>query len=182
MPNRKQNNAFLAASSPDYVASRRSALQRLGLGIMLPALFLSAGAVFADFDNTAFAAGNWDKKVEGYLYTSLNGEGVNTVVSFERLEDGSLGAQKSYSTKSAGGANVKAGGDAAGDFDAQGAMRIIGNHMLVVNAGGNTISVFTVDRKTGGLTHSKNVASGGARPVSAANSLATLASEGDGTA
>lgn len=168
MPNRKQNNAFLAASSPDYVASRRSALRRLGLGIMLPALFLSAGAVFADFDNTAFAAGNWDKKVEGYLYTSLNGEGVNTVVSFERLEDGSLGAQKSYSTKSAGGANVKAGGDAAGDFDAQGAMRIIGNHMLVVNAGGNTISVFNVDRKTGGLTHSTNVASGGARPVSLA--------------
>ncbi len=83
-------------------------------------------------------------EVKGCLFTSLNGEETNQVVSFERYEDGTLGAQKAYSTGSLGGANRAAGGDAAGDFDSQGAIQIIGNHMLVVNAGGNSITVFKV--------------------------------------
>ncbi|MBT8401647.1 MAG: beta-propeller fold lactonase family protein [Rhodothermia bacterium] len=104
----------------------------------------------------------------GFLYTSLNGEGINQVISIERLADGTLGKQTAYSTGSRGGANRKAGGDAAGDFDSQGAIQIIDNNLLVVNAGGNTISVFDLDRKSGRLTHKRNVASGGTRPVSLA--------------
>ncbi len=107
-------------------------------------------------------------EVKGFLFTSLNGEETNQVVSFERYEDGTLGAQKAYSTGSLGGANRAAGGDAAGDFDSQGAIQIIGNHMLVVNAGGNTITVFKVDRANGVLTRTANVDSGGTRPVSLA--------------
>ena len=107
-------------------------------------------------------------ELKGFLYTSLNGEETNQVVSFERYDDGTLGAQKAYSTRSLGGANRAAGGDAAGDFDSQGAIQIIGNHMLVVNAGGNTISVFAVDRASGALTRMANVDSGGTRPVSIA--------------
>ncbi len=106
------------------------------------------------------------KTVEGYLYTSLNGEDTNQVVSFERYEDGTLGKQKAYSTGSLGGANRAAGGDAAGDFDSQGAIQIIDKHLLVVNAGGNTITVFGLDKTNGILTKKRNVDSGGVRPVS----------------
>ena len=108
------------------------------------------------------------QEVRGYLYTSLNGEGTNQVISFERYDDGSLGDQVAYSTASLGGANRAAGGDAAGDFDAQGAIRIIGDYLLVVNAGGNTISVFALDKSDGSLALQANVGSGGTRPVSIA--------------
>ncbi len=108
------------------------------------------------------------KRVAGYLYTSLNGEGTNQVIRFERHSDGTIGRQTAYSTGSMGGANRSAGGDAAGDFDSQGAIQIIGDHLLAVNAGGNTISVFGLDRNDGTLTKKDNVSSGGARPVSIA--------------
>ncbi len=106
--------------------------------------------------------------VAGYLYTSLNGEGTNQVIAFERYSDGAIGRQTAYSTGSMGGANRQAGGDAAGDFDSQGALQIIGDHLLAVNAGGNTVTVFGLDRSTGVLTKKNNVNSGGTRPVSIA--------------
>ncbi len=106
------------------------------------------------------------KEVKGYLYTTLNGETTNQVISFERHDDGTIGEQAAYFTGSLGGANRAAGGDAAGDFDSQGAVQIIGNHLLAVNAGGNTVSIFALDRMDGGLVRKANVASGGTRPVS----------------
>ena len=118
----------------------------------------------------AFSAGAAQaEKVSGYLYTSLNGESTNQVIAIERYADGRLGKQVAYPTGSKGGANRAAGGDAAGDFDSQGAIQIIGDYLLVVNAGGNTISVFDLDRKTGELERRANVDSGGTRPVSIAN-------------
>ena len=125
------------------------------------AAFVLAGCVAL----TAAPAGA-EKNVVGYLYTSLNGEETNQVISFERYQDGTLGDQKSYSTKSLGGANTAAGGDAAGDFDSQGAIQIIDDYLLVVNAGGNAISVFMVDKTNGILSRRVNVDSGGVRPVS----------------
>jgi 6-phosphogluconolactonase (cycloisomerase 2 family) len=113
--------------------------------------------------STAYAS-----EVTGYLYTTLNGETTNQVIAIERHDDGTLGKQAAYSTRSLGGANRTAGGDAAGDFDAQGAVQIIGDYLLAVNAGGNTISVFGLERSDGSLMHLGNVASGGARPVSIA--------------
>ena len=113
----------------------------------------------------AFAVGQF---VEGYLYTSLNGEGINQIVSFERYANGSLGGERTYATGSLGGANRSVGGDAVGDFDSQGALQIIGDNLLAVNAGGNTVSVFAIDREDGGLTLRENVDSGGTRPVSIA--------------
>ena len=127
------------------------------------AAFVLAGCV-ALTAAPAFAA----KYVAGYLYTSLNGEGTNQVISFERYQDGTLGKQKSYSTGSLGGANPAAGGDAAGDFDSQGAIQIIDGHLLVVNAGGNTITVFAIDKNNGTLTKKGNVDSKGTRPASIA--------------
>lgn len=104
----------------------------------------------------------------GYLYTTTNGEGANQVVRFTRNADGTLSNEIAFSTNSNGGANVGAGGDAHGDFDAQGAVQIIGNYLLNVNAGGNTVSVFSVDRKSGDLSFKNNTPSGGTRPVSIA--------------
>ena len=102
----------------------------------------------------------------GYLYTSLNGEDTNQVISIEIMKNGKLGAQKAFSTNSKGGANVSVGGDARGDFDSQGAIQIIGDKLLVVNAGGNEVTVFKINKSNGDLTHMQNIDSGGIRPVS----------------
>ena len=109
-----------------------------------------------------------DNDVAGYLYTSTNGESTNQVVRFSRLGNGELIDETTYSTDSKGGANRAAGGDAHGDFDSQGALKIMGNYLLVVNAGGNTVSVFSLDRSNGNLALMKNVTSGGTRPTSIA--------------
>lgn len=102
----------------------------------------------------------------GYIYTTTNGEGTNQVVRFSRHADGSLTNETAYSTNSNGGANVAAGGDAHGDFDAQGGIQIIDNYFLNVNAGGNQVSVFSLDRSNGNLIFKNNTSSGGTRPVS----------------
>jgi 6-phosphogluconolactonase (cycloisomerase 2 family) len=104
--------------------------------------------------------------VVGYLYTTTNGTGENQVVKFSRNDDGSLTDEVAYNTGSMGGANPAAGGDAHGDFDTQGAIQIIDNYLLNVNAGGNTVSIFALDRETGDLTLKGNVDSGGTRPTS----------------
>ncbi|MET4080333.1 6-phosphogluconolactonase (cycloisomerase 2 family) [Pedobacter sp. UYP30] len=88
------------------------------------------------------------------------------MVRFSRHANGTLSDEKAFSTNSLGGANVGAGGDAHGDFDAQGGVQIIGNYLLAVNAGGNDVSVFGLDKKTGDLTFKNKVGSGGTRPVS----------------
>jgi len=111
--------------------------------------------------------GNSNKAV-GYLYTTVNGSDLNQVVRFTRNADGSLSDETAFSTNSKGGADITAGGDAHGDFDAQGSVQIVGNYLLNVNAGGNQISIFALDRKTGNLTFKNNVNSGGTRPVSIA--------------
>jgi hypothetical protein len=76
-------------------------------------LNLNSSSQDAHFDNTV-----------GYIYTTTNGQSTNQVVSFARLEDGSLVNEIAYSTNSAGGADITAGGDARGDFDSQDAIQI----------------------------------------------------------
>ncbi|MEO5945262.1 MAG: hypothetical protein ABIP79_00485 [Chitinophagaceae bacterium] len=116
-------------------------------------------------ENTVEAFSRNSKPV-GYLYTTTNGEGMNQVVKFSRYPDGMLSQETAYGTNSAGGANVNAGGDAHGDFDSQGAVQIIGNYLLNVNAGGNNISVFSLDKTNGNLVFKNNTSAGGTRPVS----------------
>ncbi|HZJ19693.1 MAG TPA: hypothetical protein VFD35_04975 [Pricia sp.] len=77
-----------------------------------------------------------DNPVAGYLYLTTNGESTNDVVRFSRHDDGSVSDETAYSTNSLGGANIAAGGDAFGDFDSEGAIKIIGDYLLNVNAGG----------------------------------------------
>lgn len=108
------------------------------------------------------------EKVAGYLYTTTNGESTNQVIRLARHDDGSLSDETAFSTNSMGGADVSMGGDAHGDFDSQGAVQIIENYLLAVNAGGNDIAVFSLDRTNGNIAHKGNTPSGGGRPVSIA--------------
>lgn len=132
-------------------------------------IFMFATAIvllFASCDNNEDNTTPAQKKIAGYIYTTTNGEGGNQVVRFSRYSDGSLDNEKAFATNSNGGANVAAGGDAHGDFDAQGAIQIIDNYLLNVNAGGNTVSVFALNKTNGELTFKANTNSGGTRPVS----------------
>lgn len=109
---------------------------------------------------------NENNDVLGYLYTTTNGQSTNEVVRFSRHEDGSLSEEMAFSTNSLGGADITAGGDAFGDFDSEGAIKIIGDYLLNVNAGGNTVSVFSLDRTNGDLELLGNTDVIGVRPVS----------------
>ncbi len=88
---------------------------------------------------------------EGYIYTSTNATAGNAIIALGRKSDGTV-------TELTGSPyNTGSSGDAAeGDFDTQGALRMVGDYLLAVNAGNNptnsTISVFKIDRETGSLT------------------------------
>ncbi|MCL1079434.1 hypothetical protein D5R81_11530 [Parashewanella spongiae] len=113
--------------------------------------------------------GNNGSPISGYLYTTTNGEADNLVLRLTRHEDGSLTDETKYETNGIGDANRGAGGDAHGDFDSQGAVQIVGDYLLAVNAGDDSISVFSIDKSNGDLTiMGNNVSSGGQRPVSIA--------------
>lgn len=111
---------------------------------------------------------NDDPTLKGFIYTTTNGESTNQVFKLDRYSDGSVANEVAYSTQSLGGANTSAGGDAKGDFDSQNAIQIIGDYLLAVNAGGNEITTFEINRANGALTFKNNVSSGGKRPVSIA--------------
>lgn len=107
------------------------------------------------------------KPVAGYVYTSINGEGMNEVVQLSRYNDGSLGNEKTYPTYGKGGANHSA--PAKGDYDAQGQLKIVGNFLLTTNPGDNSVSVFALDRKTGNLKFMSKSSSEGQFPISIAH-------------
>jgi hypothetical protein len=109
---------------------------------------------------------NDDPTLKEFIYTTTNGEGTNQVLKLDRFSDGSVGNEIAYSTQSMGGSNTAAGGDAKGDFDSQNAVQIIGDYLLVVNAGGNEVTTFEINRTNGSLTFKSNTNSGGTRPVS----------------
>ena len=131
------------------------------------AALLFATSVFA------YAAEN-----QSHLYTSTNDPGGNIVVVM-KVGNGGIEQTNAYRTRGAGDADD-------GDFDSQSAMRIIGDYLLVVNAGDargesgirdghGSVSVFRVmsggakldrvdqDASADGV---QNIDSGGIRPVS----------------
>ncbi|GAB2576521.1 lactonase family protein [Spirosoma areae] len=87
----------------------------------------------------------------GYMYTSNNASTGNGIIALGRNSSGAL-AELSGSPYTTGG-----NGDAAeGDFDTEWALRIVGDYLLAVNAGGNptngSVSVFKINRTDGSLT------------------------------
>lgn len=83
---------------------------------------------------------NESQKIVGYVYTSTNGEGGNQIIKLARYSDGTLGQEKVYETGGKGGSDSSA--PVNGDYDSQGAIQIIDNHLLAANTGDNTVTVF----------------------------------------
>ncbi len=123
---------------------------------------------------------------ERYLYTSTNSTAGNKII---QLSIGSNGLvtevdQGSDTTIVQAFSTGGKGDSADGDFDGQNSLIIVGNYLLAVNAGTDTvngdngngsISVFTINSSTGGLTQvdqssivegTQNIGSNGVRPVS----------------
>ncbi|MBC8154382.1 MAG: hypothetical protein H7Z72_15875 [Bacteroidetes bacterium] len=108
-------------------------------------LFLFSASLFSCRDH------NDPSGYTGFLYTSNNASTGNGIIALGRNNDGSL-VELPGSPYATGG-----NGDAAdGDFDTQWALRLVGDYLLAVNAGGNptngSISVFKVNRNDGSLT------------------------------
>jgi hypothetical protein len=84
----------------------------------------------------------------GYLYTSTNASTGNAIIILARKRDGTVEELRKSPVPTGGN------GDAAeGDFDTQWALRIVGDYLLAVNAGGNpvnsSISVFKINKANG---------------------------------
>ncbi|WP_170308222.1 beta-propeller fold lactonase family protein [Parashewanella tropica] len=105
----------------------------------------------------------------GFIYTSTNDSSDNKVIRLTRYSDGSVGNESVFSTAGKGAANPNSSGKTYGNFNSQGAIKIIGNYLLVVNAGNSTISVFQLNKSDGNLSLISEVPSGGLRPVSIAS-------------
>jgi len=103
------------------------------------------------------AQGFRHQAIAGAVYTATNASGDNAVLVFDRLGDGRLVPLASVPT---GGAGTGTG------LGNQGGLVLSKNErwLLVVNAGSNTVSVFSVRRR--GLRLTDVEPSGGLRPVS----------------
>jgi 6-phosphogluconolactonase len=96
---------------------------------------------------------------EGAVYTMTNAPTGNKVLAYERRADGSLRYSHAYPT----------GGRGSGDgLGSQGAVVLSddGRWLLVVNAGSNEVSLFSIGRH--GLKLEDKADSGGIRPISVA--------------
>ena len=135
--------------------------------------------------SACFNSGN--DSTEKYLYTSTNSPSGNEVIRFNIERNGDISSPTSTTTgRYRTGNSTNAAGDADdGDFDSQGALHIIDNYLLVVNAGeqsafsnsdpstnartnrNGSISVMKIDRGDGSLElMGTPVNSQGVRPVS----------------
>jgi 6-phosphogluconolactonase len=128
--------------------SIRSRNSRLAL-----ALFATLGTVAIALPVVSAAQG----RADGAVYTLTNNIAGNEVVVFDRMADGSLGAQRSFSTRGTG---------TGGGLGNQGALALTksGRWLLAVNPGSNSVSVFLSFGNS--LFRTDTEASGGTMPVS----------------
>jgi len=137
---------------------------------------------------TAIAPSFAQSQTVGGVFVSTNGLNGNAVVAFARAADGSLTPTGTFAT---GGTGIGGTGD---PLASQFAVALSRNAkvLVVVNAGSNDISSFTVDG--GSLTLVNRASSGGVRPVSVtisngyvyalntiSNTIGVLAIADDGT-
>ena len=117
-------------------------------------------ALFAALGTVALAVpvvGATTGGIGGAVFTLTNNTAGNEVVVFDRMTDGSLGAQRSYSTRGTG---------TGGGLGNQGALALSdsGHWLLAVNPGSNSVSVFLAVGNF--LYRTDTEASGGTTPVS----------------
>lgn len=118
-------------------------------------------------------------KDTGYIYTSTNSSEGNAIIAVARHADGTVEElnQSPYTTHGFGDAME-------GDFDHEWALRMVGDYLLAVNAGGNpvngSVSVFKINKTNGHLTQvdqdpstpaMDNIDSRGVRAVSIASKI-----------
>lgn len=117
------------------------------------ALFAALGAVALAVPVVGATVGG----IDGAVFTLTNNIAGNEVVVFDRFADGSLGAQRSYSTRGTG---------TGGGLGNQGALALSdsGRWLLAVNPGSNSVSVFLTVGNF--LYRTDTEASGGNTPVS----------------
>lgn len=135
----------------------------IGRRAIFGATIVACAAVLAG--GNAVSAQNAGKT--GYVYTINNDAQRNGVVVFQRDGEGTL-TEVAGSPFATGGKGLALPG-AGDDIDEQGAIRFHGKHVLAVNPGSNSISVF--ERKAGGalaLVPGAPFPSGGDTPLSLA--------------
>jgi 6-phosphogluconolactonase len=136
-------------------------LRLFGIGMMVIA---NLGA-FAHAGRAANALSSANEQT-GYVYTLTNDGQKNGVVVLARNSDGSL-TEIAGSPFYTGGKGLVV--PTGGDFDAQGALRIHGKHLIAINPGSNTIAVLNI--LDGGKLEPVDgspFASGGVTPLSVA--------------
>lgn len=113
----------------------------------------------------AGAASASSQKADGQLpvFVQSNNVAGNTIVVYDAADDGTLNRAGTYATGGLGGA---LGGSVTDHLASQGSLRYDPTHKLLyaVNAGSNTISVFSVSGDR--LTLNQVISSGGDFPVS----------------
>lgn len=154
----------------------------------LNALKATATLVLLSFLLTSCFDSNDGRGTERFLYTSTNNPNGNGVILLTIERNGDISTAAATAPPFATGTSQNAAGDADDDdFDSQGALHIIGDYLLVVNAGeqsgtdyrsgetttnprtisNGSISVMKINRRDGSLTLMGDpVSSMGVRPVS----------------
>jgi 6-phosphogluconolactonase (cycloisomerase 2 family) len=131
------------------------------------AVTLAAGAVFAS--SASAAAGQsgpaWSGGAGHAVFVQTDNLAGNSVVAYQRNGDGTLTAAGTYSTKGLGGMLA---GSVVDHLASQGSLTYDPQHSLLyaVNAGSNTVSVFSVSGDR--LALRQVIGSGGTFPVSVA--------------
>jgi 6-phosphogluconolactonase (cycloisomerase 2 family) len=119
------------------------------LGFALLAMLVPAAAANASSSDNS----------PGAVYTLTNSSAGNAVVAFDRAADGTLSLQGTFAT---------GGNGTGGALGSQGAVVLTddGRQLLAVNAGSNSVSLFSV--RPGGLELEGAAPSGGIGPISVA--------------
>jgi 6-phosphogluconolactonase (cycloisomerase 2 family) len=124
-------------------------------------LALVGGAATAA--NAAPATSAFHQRPAGSVFVQTDNTAGNTIVAYDRAQDGTLTQAGSYATGGLGGILT---GSAVDHTASEGALARSGSSLFAVNAGSNTITSFAVDGSR--LIRRQVLGSGGTFPVSIA--------------
>jgi hypothetical protein len=141
--------------------------RRLGYLTVRRALALGCVAAVAVLVTAAVASGGHKQPV-GAVYTETNSPAGNSVVVYDRFDDGTLAKRQAVSTGGNGSTQAVGCGPGCPILDSQNEVLVSddGNLVFAVNAGSNTVSSFREGHN--GLEFVSQVSSGGVMPESMA--------------
>jgi len=152
--------ALLAATLPAQAAI--SVIDDTGATVTVPRPVQRVISLAPHATELLFAAGGGGSNA---VFVETNGTTGNAILAYRRADDGTLTQVENYPTGGLGGA---ASGAAVDPLASQGALGYDSAHglLLAVNAGSDSVSVFTVDGDT--LQLQQVIGSGGFFPASIA--------------